>query len=316
VRSREWALELIGWAIVALVGAVALTQAFGWAGTRNVAVIQSLMPYLGLVVVPIALVALWRRRLRLATVCAAIGFGILVLAAPLAFPDEQAEPIADAAGLRVASVNLLYRNDRIEDVADTLADLSPDVIVFSEYTAEHQAALQSSDLADGYLYRIDRSGQLAGGVAVWSRTPVVVGEHPDTYNYSFDLTVEGPDGPVRVIALHAPTPLMSFENWRRDLRTAADIGRSASGPTMVVGDFNASYWHPDFRRMLDAGLVDAHTALGKGFSTSWPMDRLLPPFVRLDHALTTSDLVSTEITDFEIPGSDHRGFVVTVVPAR
>ncbi len=211
MRSRAWALELFGWAIVALVGAVALTQAFGWAGTRSVAVIQSLTPYLGLLVVPIALVALWRRRLRLATVCAAIGFGILVLAAPLAFPDEQADPMADAIGLRVASVNLLYRNDRIDDVADTLADLAPDVIVFSEYTAEHQAALQRSDLADDYPYRIDRSGQFAGGVAVWSRTPVIVDEHPDTYNYSLDLTVDGPDGDVRIVALHAPTPLVSFD---------------------------------------------------------------------------------------------------------
>ena len=118
VRSRAWALELAGWAIVALVGAVTLTQAFGWAGTRSVAVIQSLTPYFGLLVVAIAVVALWRRRLRLATVCAAIGFGILVVAAPLAFPDDQADPMADAVGLRVASVNLLYRNDRIDDVAD------------------------------------------------------------------------------------------------------------------------------------------------------------------------------------------------------
>jgi endonuclease/exonuclease/phosphatase (EEP) superfamily protein YafD len=316
VRSRAWALELAGWAIVALVGTVALTQSFGWAGTRNVAVVQSLTPYLGLLVVVIALVALWRRRLQLATVGAAIGFGILVLAAPLAFPDEQADPMADAVGLRVASVNLLYRNERIDEVADTLADLAPDVIVFSEYTAEHQAALQRSELADAYLYRIDRSGQLAGGVAVWSRAPVIVGEHPDTYNYSLDLTVDGPDGTVRIVALHAPTPLKSFDDWRRDLGTAAAIGRDASGPTTVIGDFNASYWHPDFRRMLDAGLVDAHTALGKGFSTSWPTDRLLPPFVRLDHALTTPDLVSTNIADFEVPGSDHRGVIVTVVPAR
>jgi endonuclease/exonuclease/phosphatase (EEP) superfamily protein YafD len=260
--------------------------------------------------------ALWRRRLQLATVGAAIGIGILVLAAPLAFPNEQADPVVDAVGLRVASVNLLYRNDRIDDVAYTLADLAPDVIVFSEYTAEHQAALQTSELVDDYLYRIDRSGQFAGGVAVWSRTPVIVDEHPDTYNYSLDLTVDGPDGDVRVVALHVPTPLVSFENWRRDLQTAAQIGREASGPTMVVGDFNASYWHPDFRRMLDAGLVDAHTALGKGFSTSWPTGHRAPPFVRLDHALMTPDLVSTEIGDFEIPGSDHRGLVVTVVPAR
>jgi endonuclease/exonuclease/phosphatase (EEP) superfamily protein YafD len=316
VRSRAWALELAGWAIVALVGAVTLTQAFAWAGTRSVAVIQSLTPYLGLLVVAIALVALWRRRLQLATVCAAIGFGILVVAAPLAFPGDQADPMADAIGLRVASVNLLYRNERIGDVAETLTDLAPDVIVFSEYTAEHQAALQRSRLAADYPHRIDRSDQFAGGVAVWSRMRVVADAPPDTYNYSLDVIVDGHDGAVRIVALHAPTPLVSFENWRRDLRTAAEIGRDVSRPTMLIGDFNASYWHPDFRRMLDAGLVDAHTALGQGFSTSWPAGRPVPPFVRLDHALTTPDLVSTEITDFEIPGSDHRGFVVTVAPAR
>jgi endonuclease/exonuclease/phosphatase (EEP) superfamily protein YafD len=119
-----------------------------------------------------------------------------------------------------------------------------------------------------------------------------------------------------VVAMHVPTPLVAFEAWRRDLHTAEQIGRDATGPTMVIGDFNATYWHPDFRRLLDAGFVDAHTASGQGFSTSWPTDSLVPPFVRLDHALTIGGLVATEVDDFEIPGSDHRGFVVTVSPAR
>ena len=83
---------------------------------------------------------------------------------------------------------------------------------------------------------------------------------------------------------------------------------------MVVGDLNSSYWHPDFRDLLDAGFVDAHIANGKGFSASWPTDMIGPAFVRLDHALTTGGLVSTDVADFEIPGSDHRGFVVTVAP--
>ena len=85
---------------------------------------------------------------------------------------------------------------------------------------------------------------------------------------------------------------------------------------MVVGDFNASFWHPDFRALLDDGFTDAHIAAGKGFSASWPTDRWYPPFVRLDHALTTDSLVSTDVEDFDIAGSDHRGFVVTVAPAR
>ena len=309
-----WIPELIGWAIVALVGAVALSQAVGWTATRNVAIVLSLTPYLGLVLAPLVIIALWQRWLLLATVCAAIGVGILILAAPAAYPGDRPDPIAGAVGLRVASVNLLYSNDRIDDVVSTLRDLAPDVIVFNEYTAEHQSALQASDLADDYPNRIDRTDRYAGGIALWSREPVAIGEHPDTYNHSLDVSVDGPDGDVRVVAMHVPTPLISFEDWQRDLATAARIGSDATSPTLVVGDLNASYWHPDFRELLDAGLVDAHIAHGKGFSASWPTDKIVPAFVRLDHALTTDGLVSTDVADFEIPGSDHRGFVVTVAP--
>jgi hypothetical protein len=31
---------------------------------------------------------------------------------------------------------------------------------------------------------------------------------------------------------------------------------------------------------------------------------------------TRNGLVSTSVQDFTVPGSDHRGFVVSVVPAR
>ncbi len=307
-------VEVAAWLVVAVIGVVTLTQTLGWTGTRLVAVVQSLTPYLGVLLAPIGVVAVVRRRFALATICGATGLGILLLAAPLAVPDDQPQPAADAVGLRVASVNLLYDNDRIDEVAADLAELAPDVIVFNEYTPEHQRALQNSPLADAYPNRIDRSGLLAGGIAVWSTTSVTVAEHPDTSTYSLDLTVDGPDGPIRVVAMHMPTPINNFENWRRDLETAVEIGRTASGPTMVVGDLNASYWHPGFRALLDAGFVDAHTANGHGFSTSWPTDKFVPAFVRLDHALTIGGLVSTEVDDFEIPGSDHRGFVVTVAP--
>jgi endonuclease/exonuclease/phosphatase (EEP) superfamily protein YafD len=116
--------------------------------------------------------------------------------------------------------------------------------------------------------------------------------------------------------MHMPTPLVDVDAWQRDLATAAAIGRTAEGPTLLIGDLNSSYWHPGFRRLLDVGFVDAHTAAGSGFSTSWPTDWWIPPFVRLDHALTIGGLVSTDIADFEIPGSDHRGLMVTVAPTR
>ena len=90
--------------------------------------------------------------------------------------------------------------------------------MFNEYTAEHQSTLQGSPLADDYRYRIDRTDQYAG-IALWSREPVTIAEPPDTYNNSLDVTVEGPDGDVRLVAMHVPTPLISFEDWQRDLHT-------------------------------------------------------------------------------------------------
>jgi endonuclease/exonuclease/phosphatase (EEP) superfamily protein YafD len=100
------------------------------------------------------------------------------------------------------------------------------------------------------------------------------------------------------------------------LETFGELGSAATEPTLIVGDFNASYWHPAFRDLLRSGLSDAHTVHGKGFSASWPTGKFFPAFVRLDHALTGNGLVSTSVQDFTVPGSDHRGFVVSVVPAR
>jgi endonuclease/exonuclease/phosphatase (EEP) superfamily protein YafD len=231
-------------------------------------------------------------------------------------PDPSLPAAAGSTGLQVASLNLWHRNDRIDEVDRELAELGADVIVFTEFTRSHQRALKASGLADGYPHRIARTGRGATGIAVWSRWPLRLDDELDTFNDSLDVTVAGPDGGVELVAMHMPTPLVDVDAWRRDLATAAAIGRTADGPTLLIGDLNSSYWHPDFRRLLDVGFVDAHTAAGSGFSTSWPTDWWVPPFVRLDHALTIGGLVSTGIADFEIPGSDHRGLMVTVAPTR
>ena len=221
-RSRlTTAVELGAWTIVAGIGAILSTQVLGWAVTPLVVVAQSLTPYLGVVVVVVALVALWTRRLVLVTVAAAIGVGIVVLGTPLAFPGERPDPVDGAAGLEVASVNLLFSNDRIADVIEQMDRLTADVIVFTEYTAQHQDALLASPVAERYPYRTDRAGPRGDGVAIWSTLPVEVAEHPDTDSTSIDVTVSGPDGAVRVVAVHFKTPLDDFDSWGHDLRAAA-----------------------------------------------------------------------------------------------
>jgi len=312
----ERALRLAAWLVVGAVGLLMLTQAFGWAGTRLVAVVQSLTPYLIAALAPIALVAARRGQARLGFTAGLVGLSGVVLAIPLVFTPSQPPARDLSVGVTVASINLLYTNDVVDRSADAVLAQDADVIVFSEYTAEHQQVLTAHPLADDYPFKIDRDGLRAGGIAIWSRYPLNEGDRLPTVNYSADVTIDGPDGRFSIVGVHPPAPVFSFDSWKRDLELLVDRAQAATTPTLVIGDLNASYWHPVFRDLLDTGFVDAHMAHGRGFSSSWPSGRWRLPFVRLDHALTGRRLVSTDVADFDVPGSDHRGFVVTVAPAR
>jgi|GEM_PF-485958 len=308
--------RLIGWGTTAGVGAVMATQGVGWDGNRLVATLQALTPY-GLPPVVAALVlAVWRRWLPLAVVSGLVAVGGFVLLIPLVVTADQPAADPGAEEVRIASINLLFANPRIDEVGDLLDEIRPDVIVFSEYTADHQFELLEHPIADQFPHRVERDGLFSGGMAVWSRFPIDENARPNTVNRTIDSTISAPDGPIRLFAVHPPTPVFDFEGWRAELDAIGDAAERADANTIVVGDFNASYWHPAFRDLTDRGLTDAHIANGSGFSTSWPTDSKIPPFVRLDHALTRSGLVPTDVSDFHVPGSDHTGFVVTVTPAR
>ena len=313
-RNRRYT-ELAGWGVVASVGLLIITQAFGWDGTRTVSIFQTLTPYADPIVVLVAAEAIWTGRNALAATSAAVGFGALLLAIPMVFPPDQPDVRPGAVGFTAAAVNLLYSNPQVGAVADDLDKLDADMIVFSEFTHEHRVTLVAHPLANRYPHKINGDGLFAGGVALWSKFSLTEHDPIDTINGSIDATIGGPDGAVRVLAVHPPTPILSHDGWKRELRLIAESADDILTPTLVIGDFNAAYWHPAFRDILRRGFTDAHMANHRGWSTSWPTDEFFPPFVRLDHALAGNGLVSTDIDDFRLPGSDHAAFVVTVKPA-
>ena len=230
------------------------------------AVAQSLAPYLALAMAPIGVAAaLAGRRTTMALTASAVGIGSLVLARPVVFPPALRAVAGGAStGLRIASLNLLYTNDEanIGAAADDLRGRDLDVIVFVEYTAGHERALRDSELADDFPCRIERSGPGASGIAIWSKSPAEAGDRGDTTDRTLDVTVRSALGPVRVLAVHAHTPTDDFETWKHDLDQFRVLGRTGDEPTVVIGDFNASFWHPSFRALLDDGFTDAHIAFG------------------------------------------------------
>lgn len=309
------AIPIAGWVIVVPMLAIAATQVFGVTGGRLMAAAQALTPYLLLPAIPVAIAALCWQRWALGIAATAVVVVLAGLSWPLMFPPGQPTARAAAEPLQVLHSNALYRNATPDEAAETLLSSGADVLVVTEYAPRFAAAMSDLPKADDYPYRIEHVAYGAAGTAIWSRYPMREQEPPDTHFRTVVGDVSDPNGgTLRIVGVHPPTPTGDYDNWRGELRQLDDVA-DHSMPMVMIGDFNASWWHPEFRKLLDDGFRDAHQLDGHGFSVSWPTKGRIPAFVRLDHALINERLVVDDVDDVDVPGSDHRGFVVTVLPA-
>jgi endonuclease/exonuclease/phosphatase (EEP) superfamily protein YafD len=304
----------MGWLVVACMGALLLTQTFGVGQPHPLPIIQSLTPYLLAPALPIAALANWRRSWTLAITSGLVGVGMLALLVPVTMGTSSGS-VGDLSSITVIDSNVLVGNPSQAEAAAVILQADADLIVLSEFEPSMREMLTSQGADERYPYRELHDIRGTEGMGVYSKFPLSeivfgpVGTRP-----VIQATVS-PDGltPMRIVAVHPLTPIaLPWRlKWAPDLAKISDLGQTSDLPTLVIGDFNASYFHPDFRRVLEH-YTDVHEALGKGLSTSWPADETFPPFVRLDHALVRNGLVPIDVRDVRIPGSDHVGFVATV----
>jgi endonuclease/exonuclease/phosphatase (EEP) superfamily protein YafD len=309
-------IELAGWAAVAVVGTVLITQVFGWGGGKLLPMVQAFTPYLLLVPFIVAPVAVIGRSHGLGLTAALQAVGSLVLLAPVVLHGSPPLVPKDAARLTVTHANLLFANvDRSVAAAEVVISTDADVLVLSEYTPQHERSLEAAG-GERYPFRVSRPLDGTEGIALWSRYPLSdISVEPLDHRLAIIATADVNGTPVRIVAVHPIPPFSDngLRYWESSMRAIGDAAARPGPPTMIVGDFNASRWHPPFRHLLGRGWTDAHEALGSGFSTSWPADGdVVPTFVRLDHALLGDGIIPVSIRDVDVPGSDHRGFTVSV----
>ena len=308
-------IELLAWAAIATMGLLTCTQAFGYSGWSPVSILQSLTPILLFPALPIAVVALLARRFAMAGTSAGIVLALVILVAPVIWHDSRPTIPPESQGLVVAHSNLLYSNkDRSTEAIATLLATDADVLVLNEFTLIHRADLVAAGAEQTYPYRAERADYGPQGIGVWSKYPLSdTSFFPSATRLGLTTTVDINGAAVRLLAVHPPPPINAdaLRGWLDGLQQIEQLAHEAGPPTIIVGDFNASRWHPPFRRLLDDGWHDVHEWLGDGFGATWPTDRWLPPaFVRLDHVLLGSGLAPVSVKDLDIAGSDHRGVVV------
>lgn len=306
-----------GWAVVLGGGAGALATAAGRRARRlglPAVIAQAIVPWSALAAWPvIAIAALGgRRRHGLVATGAAVGAAGIAIAVRTAGSATPSVRPDGGQALSIVHANLLYRNTRLARSVPMLRELPADVLAFVEYTPAHAAVL-AAGLGDLYPYRLDHADPGAHGIALWSRHPmrevpaVALGHERVTG----DVTMR--DGrTIRILAVHPISPPHTVGRWRTELAVLAREPPPIDRPAVMIGDFNASWNHPELRAVMATGWRSAHRDRGRGLSASWPNHRIVPPFVRLDHALVNDHLSVVAVDDFTVAGSDHRGLIVTV----
>lgn len=228
---------------------------------------------------------------------------------------------ADGIGFRIAASNVYIRNLRPADAATALLNTDADMIFVSELTADFVGAAKAAGLESRYPYRLLDPYLSTNGVAPDAGLGIYS-------KFAFDdvarfgearapiVRINLPGGVhFRATPVHvkSPTETSRVGAWADDLARLGRLAESTDEPLLLAGDFNSSRWQPAFGSLLRRGLTDAHEATGKGLTRSWP-SRF--PLLRIDHALMTHQIVARSVTDIDVPGSDHLGFVADLVIER
>jgi endonuclease/exonuclease/phosphatase (EEP) superfamily protein YafD len=264
-----------------------------------------------------AVVAFLLRRRGMAISFVAGAALLLIHLGPQYFPSLP-KPAATAHPVTVYFANVWAMNDDNAAIARSVQKANADVVAMTEIADQHVPALP--DILKGYPYRTstDPARNFAGGprTVIASRYPI------DQLDLSLhdglavgEVTVRGPDGPFRLMAVHLtrPWPLDGRVHAQRDQtkRLARRIHAGEDQRLVIVGDFNAPAASAILRRFSrEGGVVSAPAWMGTWFN---PMPG--PFAIAIDNAFVGPGMTVTRRRVGPANGSDHWPIVVTVAPA-
>ncbi|WP_026542397.1 endonuclease/exonuclease/phosphatase family protein [Paenarthrobacter nicotinovorans] len=235
------------------------------------------------------------------------------------------------ASLKVMSLNSEYGEADAETVVQLVRENGVQLLTLQEHTQRLEDALSAAGMDEVLPNRLSHPNDDASGGAVYSVFPLeAIGQLPDT-PFRMDVTrvlVSG-SGAASPAALnltnvHALPPVDErIDQWRSDLEKVA---RQAARPGnhVLVGDYNATFDHHEFRAVLDTApagqdgrkLVDAGIASGARFSPTWPMEGPPLPGIVIDHLVTSPRISSSGYAVHKVPGTDHAAIMATLdIPA-
>lgn len=317
-RSRWRRVGLIGgWLITAGLAFVAGNRALRPEHQPILVGVQGVAVWLLLPALPLAGVALWRRRWVMAGTALAIGVAQLGwIGGAVGWHGPQPAPVGSVP-LRLVTANMMWDNAVVDKLAGELIAVGADVILLQEVTPANLAALEATPLWAAYPERVDDALPGFHGSLILSRLPIVEGRAIDVAGSPMiRADVSTAAGPVRIVDVHAVAPITggNIDRWRGQMAEMAEMQPSPGSALILAGDFNATTDHAPFERLLATGKRDAFLEAGSGYGATWPHWRgPSVPLMRLDHVLVSDSpavgVAVVSLHDEISAGSDHRRLV-------
>lgn len=311
-------LTFVLWVLAIPLLLVALARVLPFDGFIPLPHLVAFAPVATLVTLPLLIIALFSRRWVLTVLLAGALAGFVYWMVPFfASPTTEApaDP-ADAGTLRVMTVNAFNGQADAESVVDLVESQNVEVLAVQELTSSFEAALVAAGLDDALAYSFTvPADQGAAGSGLWASTELT--ERDQLRGASFAMPsalVDAGGTAVRVKVVHPHPPMPDdITQWRAELAEVTEQAHEHAGPQILAGDFNASNDHASFRELLGSRFVDATIEWGAGPVVTWPEGSRVPPLLALDHVVVEQDMSVSDVVTMQVPGTDHRALVATVV---
>ena len=305
--------------MVTPLAAVAAARVVAWDANSALVALNALTAFLFLPAWPVALAAGLARRWALFATAGAVVAAHVALLAPELAARTPVPAVTNDRAVRLFNANVYAGNDQAGGIAGEILASRPDVVFLQEATPAIVETIDGAGALAELPHRIavPRTDPFAALMA--ARWPLLDQDvvEVDGRPVLLRATVETEAGPLRLYGVHVVAPLgRAREASARELRRITELAREERLPILMAGDFNTTWGHRSFRRVLDAGFTDAAAAGGRPFQMTWPRDRLIPAFTRIDHVLTTRGLAVIALHPGEGAGSDHKPLVADVARTR
>lgn len=341
-RGRAFVWQLLAFAALLPVASLSIFRAVPAEWPTPVVQLLSFTPWMVIpAVAALALALLSRRVLAMAAAAAVLAAQLFWLWPPDAGRADAGGSSPGTAGpavpLTAMNINSRFGKADAAEIVRLVRQNGVGLLTVQEHTQALENRLAAEGLGSLLPHKISTPTDDGAGSATYSKYPMqAVGVVPDTpfqiRTVRLQLQDSGHLATLEVTNVHALPPVDArVGQWRSDLAALGELmGRSGPdgpGNRLLIGDFNATYDHAEFRRVLDGGaggrkMVDVGTASGGRLIPTWPMEPTWPlegiplPGIAIDHLVTTPHIGNSGYAVHRIPGTDHAAVMATLsIPA-